>query len=121
MSDESKEQMAQWLRTAPVLRGMLVRGIRFADETFISDVEARDFPGAALEQAWRVVADTFQVLRAQRLPPTRLAWVHERTVLHCVQRPDDAIFGVFISRKATDFDPVALERVLAEFLQLPGS
>jgi hypothetical protein len=121
MSDESKEQMAQWLRASPGVRGMLVRGIRFRDETFVSDVEARDFPTAALEQAWRVVADTFQVLRAQRLPPTRLAWVHERTVLHCVQGRDGAILGVFISRKASDVDPVALDRMLAEFQQLPVS
>lgn len=118
MSEASKEQISEWLRTTAVLRGMLVRGIRFADETFVSDVEARDFPAVALEQAWRVVADTFQVLSAQRLPPTRLAWVHERTILHCVQRADGAIFGVFLSRKTADVDPVALEKIFAEFQSL---
>jgi len=121
MSEESKEQITQWLRTYPTVRGSLVRGIRFADETFVSDVDARDFPATALEQAWRSVADTFQVLSAQHLPPTRLTWVHERTVLHCVQRADGAILGVFLSRKTTDADPVALDKLLAEFQGLPSA
>jgi len=118
MSEAGKEQMTQWLRTTPVGRGVLVRGIRFADETFVSDVDARDFPATALEQAWRVVADTFQVLQAQRFPPTRLTWIHEKTALYCAQRNDGAILGVFLSRKTPDVDPVALERMLAEFQQL---
>jgi hypothetical protein len=119
MSEENKEQISQWLRTYPAVRGVLVRGIRFADETFVTDVDARDFPATALEQAWRLVADTFQVLSAQRLPPTRLSWVHERTVLHCVQRPDGAILGVFLSRKTADADPQAVDKLLAEFQGLP--
>lgn len=120
MSAASKELITQWLHAAPTMRGALVRGVRFADETFVSDVDARDFPATALEQAWRLVANTFEVLSAQRLPPTRLTWVHERTVLHCVQRTDGAIFGVFLSRKVTDTDPMALEKLLAEFQGLAG-
>ena len=118
MSAESKEQITQWFQAAPTVRGALVRGVRFADETFVCDVDARDFPATALEQAWRLVADTFEVLSAQRLPPTRLTWVHERTVLHCAQRTDGAILGVFLSRRVTDTDPMALERLLSEFQTL---
>lgn len=114
----AKEQIAHWLQTTPTVRGALVRGVRFADETFICDVDARDFPATALEQAWRLVADTFQVLSAQRLPPTRLTWTHERTVLHCAQRADGAILGVFISRKVTDADAPAVEKLLSEFQAL---
>lgn len=121
MSEESKEKIVQWLRTTMVVRGVLVRGIRFADETFFSDVDAREFPTAALEQAWRIVADTFEVLKAQRLPPTRLIWVHEKTTLHCAQRADGTILGVFVSRKTAEVDTATLERTLAEFLQLPVS
>lgn len=118
MSAEMKERLTQWLQSAPTLKGALVRGVRFADETFASDVDARDFPATALEQAWRLVADTFEVLSAQRFPPSRLTWVHEKTVLHCVQRPDGAILGVFISRRATDTDPMALEKFLSDFQSL---
>lgn len=121
MSEERKEKILQWLRATTVARGVLVRGIRFADETFFSDVDARDFPTTALEQAWRIVADTFQVLKAQRLPPTRLTWTHEKTTLHCAQRADGAILGVFVSRKTAEADTVAVERMLTEFLLLPDS
>lgn len=114
MSAESKDKLTGWLRASPSLRGALVRGIRFADETFVTDVDARDFSASALEQAWRLVADTFQVLSAQRLPPSRLTWTYEKTVLHYAQRADGAIFGVVISRKA-DADPLALEKLLSEF------
>jgi hypothetical protein len=118
VSADLKESITQWLHTTPTLRGVLVRGVRFPDETFVSDVDARDFPATSLEQAWRLVADTFQVLSAQRLPPSRLTWVHERTILHCVQRTDGAILGVFLSRKVTDTDPQALEKLLNEFQAL---
>lgn len=118
MNQASQDQTIQWLRRAPSVRGTLVRGIRFADETFCSDLDARDFPVSALEPAWRLVADTFAVLRAQHLPPTRLTWVYERTVLHCVQRADGAILGVFVTKKKTEADPAGLDRLLTEFQAL---
>lgn len=118
MSDESKEQITGWLRSTPPVRGVLVRGIRFADETFFCDLDSRDFPLSALEQAWRAVADTFEVLSAQRLPSTRLTWVYERAVLHCVRRADGAILGAFVGKKVTGADPDGLERLLAEFESL---
>jgi hypothetical protein len=118
MSEESKEQISKWLRAAPAVRGMLVRGVRFPDQTFVSDVDARDFPLAALEQAWRVVDDTFQVLSAQHFPPTRLSWVYERLILHCVQRADGTILGVFLARKNTETDTEGLNRLLTEFQSL---
>ncbi len=118
MSAEAKDTIATWLRASPALRGALVRGVRFPDETFLTDVEARDFSTAALEQAWRLVADTFQVLSAQRLPPTRLTWTHEKTVMHCVQHPQGAILGIVLSRKVADVDPMALEKMLTEFQTL---
>jgi hypothetical protein len=121
MSAENNNQITQWLRAYPAVRGVIVRGIRFADESFVSDGDVKDFPAPALEQAWRLVADTFQVLKAQRLPPTRLTWVHERTVLHCVKRADGAILGVFIARKSTDTDPMAVEKLLKEFQALPAA
>ncbi len=115
MNEDGKEQVSKWLRAAPTVRGTLVRGVRFPDQTFVSDVDSRDFPAASLEQAWRVVGDTFQVLNAQHFPPTRLAWVYERSVLHCVQRPDGAILGVFVAKKNPDPDLTGLNTLLTEF------
>ena len=122
MSDKRKERITDWLQAAPIVRGALVRGIRFPDQTFVSDVDARDFPAAGLEQAWRLVGDTFQVLNAQQFPATRLSWVYEQLVLHCVQRPDGTILGVFLSRKHFEPDIVGLNRMLTEFqtLEIPA-
>lgn len=118
MNAVSPEQLTKWLRTTRATRGTIVRGVRFADESFISDVDTKDFPALALEQAWRVVSDAFQVLTAQRIPPTRLSWVYEKAVLHCVRRHDGAILGIFVMRKAADLDMAGLNKMLAEFLSL---
>ncbi len=115
MSDLIPEQTARWLGTMPIVRGMLARGIRFADETFVSDGDAETFSASALQAAWRLVADAFQVLRAQHLPPTRLTWVHERTVLHFVQRTDGAILGVIVKKQIADVDTTGLEQLLIGF------
>ncbi len=105
----------QGLNSMPNVRGTLARGIRFADETFVADVAAGEFPTSAMETAWRVMADAFQVLGAQHLPPTRLTWVHERTVLHFVQRADGAILGVIVTKKIADVDTTGLEQLLTGF------
>ena len=115
MSEVNQEQTTQWLRRAASVPGTLVRGIRFADETFVSDGDSRELPASALETAWRLVADAFEVLRAQHLPPDRPTWVYERTVLHCVQRADAAILGVFLTKKITEADRATLDRLLTEF------
>jgi len=118
MSKTFKDLTAQWLHQSPSLRGALARGIRFADETSVSDVVSQDFPATALEAAWRVVADAFQVLRAQHLPPNRLTWIYERAALHCVQRSDGAILGVFVRKRATETDPAELDQLLTDFQSL---
>lgn len=115
MSKAIQDQTTQWLRSAPGVRGTLVRGIRFSDETFVTDVPNQNFAASALEAAWRVVADAFQVLHAQHLPPTRLTWVYERTILHCVQRTDGAILGVIVTRKPAEVDLTGLNQLLTEF------
>lgn len=118
MSEPLQDKTARWLRSNVVVPGAIVRGIRFSDETFVTDVDTKEFPALALEQAWRVVADAFQVLAAQRIPPTRLNLVHERAVLNCVRRHDGAIMGIFTTRKAGDVDMNAVNRLLNEFLNM---
>ena len=120
MSDVTTEHITHWLRSTKAASGTIVRGVRFADETFVSDVDTKDYPALALEQAWRIVSDAFQILSAQKLPPTRLSWVYEKAVLHCVRRGDGAIFGVFVTKKAADVDMNGLNRMLNEFLHMTG-
>ena len=118
MTEEIKERITDWLRQTPPVRGVLVRAIRFTDQTFVCDFDSRDFPMSALEEAWRSVADTFQVLEAQSLPPTRLTWVFERAVLHCVRREDGAILGVFVSKKHVEVNRAGVDDLIAKFQSL---
>ena len=117
MNATLQNQATQWLRAASPLRGTLVNGIRFADETFVTpvNVNPQEFTAAALETMWRAVADAFEVLRVQHLPPTRLTWVYKNTTLHCVQRADGPILSVVLTRKDAEADLPGLDRLLAEF------
>jgi hypothetical protein len=116
-----RSAVAGWLRQAPAVRGALVRGVRFADQTFLCDVDSRDFPAAALEQGWRSVADTFQVLATHGFPPRRLAWHYQRAVLHCAQHADGTLFGAFAARKREEVDADGLERTLKAFAALAAA
>jgi hypothetical protein len=118
MIEDAKQQITRWLQSLPAMRGSLVRGVRFPDETFVSDFDSRDFPVTALEQAWRSVSDTYQVLSAQQLPPSRLTWIYERTILLCVMRGDGTIFGMFVAKKGSGANQPEFDRLLTEFQSL---
>ncbi len=115
VSKEAKEQFGQWLRRAPSARGVLVRGVRFPDQTMVCDLDSRDFPGATLEQAVRSVADTFQVLIAHQVVPFRLTWIYSRASLHCARRRDGAIFAAVALTKSSETDVGGLDHVLSDF------
>jgi len=115
ISEVIKEQTTEWLRRAPSVRGVLMRGIRFADQTIVCDVDSRDITTAALEEAYRSVADTFQWLSARQMPPTRLMWSYDRIGLNCVRREDKTILGALTSAKPGETDWPGLRQQLAEF------
>ena len=114
-SETLKEQATEWLRRTPSVRGVLLRGLWFPDQTIVCDVDSRDLTAAALEQSYRLVADTFQWLRPRQLPATRLVWHHSRAALHCVRRGDKTILGVMASTKNTEADVSDLNRQLVDF------
>ncbi len=122
-NDAAREHLSQWLRRAPSPRGILLRGIRFPDQTMTCDLDSRDASVVALEQAVRSVADTFQVLFAQQLFPHALVWTYRRGVLHCVRRHDGAILAVVSRATAGDTDAAGLRQLLSEFhlLDAPAS
>jgi len=121
VSEETKEKLGDWLRRAPSARGVLVRGLRFTDQTITCDLDSRDFPVSALEQAARSVDDTFQVLNAYRLSPIRLIWHYSRAALHCASREDGTMLVAVALTKPGETDLDALSRLMLEFrtLQLP--
>ena len=118
VSDTLKTQATEWLRHTPSVRGVLLRGLRFTDQTIVCDVDSRDLTAAALEQAYRAVADTFQWLLPRQLPSAQLVWHYDRTTLHCVRRADKTILGAMATAKADDLDLPGLSRQLTEFQNL---
>jgi hypothetical protein len=121
MSAAASQQMTEWLRRAPQVPGTLVRAVRLADAQLVQPIpQESNYPVKSLELAWRVAADTFEVLTAQRFPPTRLSWVHDQSVFHCVRRLDGAIFGIILARQQAHADPMLLEKLFGEFLRLPA-
>lgn len=113
-----KEQLIEWLRQTPSVRGVLMRGVRFADQTIVCDVDSRDITVAALEEVYRAVAETFQTLLNDKIAPVRLLWTCERAALHCVRRADGTILGAFAAAKHGETDTAQLHRQLGEFQSL---
>jgi len=118
VSEETKEKLSDWLRRAPSARGVLVRGLRFTDQTITCDLDSRDFPVSALEQAARSVADTFQVLNAYRLSPIRLIWHYSRAALHCAGREDGTMLVAVALTRAGETDSETLNRLMSGFRTL---
>ena len=118
ISEAAKEQSTEWLRRTPSVRGVLLRGLRFPDQTIVCDVDSRDLTSSALEQSYRLVADTFQWLAVRKIFATQLVWSHSRAALHCGRRGDKTVFGVMASTKNNETDLPGLNRQLTEFQEL---
>ena len=118
VGDAMKDAATEWLRRTPSVRGVLLRGLRFSDQTIVCDVDSRDLTAAALEQAYRAVADTFQWLLPRQIPSAQLVWSYDRTALHCVRRADKTVLGAMVSAKPGEADLPGLDRQLAEFQSL---
>ena len=116
---ERNEPIKNWLTQVPPVRGLLACGVRFTDGLALSQSHSCDCPLAALEHAWRCVADTFEVLAAYRQPATRLRWRYELAHLHCARRPDGTLLGLFVTARSADLDAATIERLMAEFESLP--
>ena len=110
---------SQWMPAAAEFEGCLACGVRFPDQTVITHTTLEDLEPATIEIALRGLADTFQVLDVHRIPTARFRWVYQQGYVHCVQRPDNILLGVFTSR--TDLDTVALENFINGFLSLRES
>lgn len=117
-SEAFKEQMAGWLRRTPSTRGVLMRGIRFPDQTILCDVDSVSLPATALEEAYHLAADSFDWLQKRRVGTTHLVWGGERSELHCALRPDRCLLGVMASAHINADDLPAVNSQLSEFRSL---
>ena len=110
-----KETAKQWMAENSRARGLLACGVRFTDKTSINESHSPDFPIVAMENAWRCIADAYQVLTLHRFPVARMRWVYEQAVLACVRRSDGIILGLFLAPNAEEADPQEVERLFSEF------
>jgi hypothetical protein len=122
VSGESlKSGATEWLRHTPSVRGVLMRSLRFPDQTIVCDVDSRDITAMALEESYRAMADVFQWLAARQMPAERLVWGYERIGINCVRRADKTIFGALTSAKPGETDWAGLNRQLTEFQALTSA
>ena len=118
LGEAAKEMVAAWLRRLPSARGVLMRGVRFPDQTVLCDTDSRDLPVAAIEEAYHLAADAFHWLKTNRVGASRMVWTGERSELHCARRADKSVLGVMTSAKAGETDSLVLRGQLAEFQSL---
>ena len=115
-----KAKVQAWLQAQPVFPGLLACAVRLPDQLLLSRAIDERFAVAGLEHAGRCVADTYRVLRVQRMPARELHWEYEEARLHCARRTDDLLLLLFVSGDAPPDAESALRRWMDEFLQHPG-
>ena len=116
-----KEAVRSWMAQNARVPGVLAYGVRFPDKSSLNESYSPEFPLVAMENAWRCVADTYQVLTLHRLPVARMNWMYERSLLTCVRRNDGIILGLFLTSRERNRDTCNLERLVAEFQSLERS
>jgi hypothetical protein len=116
-----KDRFNQWLSQHAQVAGVQACALRYPDQTSFTEVRASNFSRDALENAWRCVADTFQVLKHYRVPAADLRWTFEHSLLYCLNRPDGVYLLAFTTRKAAELDAPGLQRLFVEFQEFaPG-
>jgi hypothetical protein len=117
-----KDLIKNWLLQRRRVPGILAYGVRFPDKTALSESFAREFPAPALENVWRCLSDTYQVLGLHRIPAIRMQWSYQNGALWSSRRNDGIILGLFTAKKPTDADHQGIEQLFAEFHALrPGT
>jgi hypothetical protein len=113
-----KEKLQQWLAERTQVMGVLACGIRFPDKTSLTQPWSNEFPVESLENAWRCVSDTFQVLKINFFPNDQIRWVYENAYLYCGRRNDGICLAIFTSKDPQFFDQEIIQGLLAEFRAL---
>ncbi len=114
------EQLMSWFSQRPPPAGAQATGLRYADQTTVTRITDPAFSREGIENAWRCVADTFQVLKHHHCEALRLRWRFEHSLLHCLAHPDGACLMVFTTSKLEELDTAGLEKLFREFDELGG-
>ena len=112
-----KDQLNQWLSQRAQAAGIQACGLRYSDQTTVTEVRQLDFTREALENAWRCVDDLFQVARHHGCPAAYLRWSFDQSNLHCLARADGTCLMAFTTSKAHELDTAALQAMFEDFQQ----
>ena len=118
-----KDTVKHWMVQNPRAQDLLAYGVRFPDKTSINESFSRDFPIVAMENAWRCIADAYQVLTLHRFPVARMRWIYEQALLTCVRRNDGIILGLFLVPGSGERGDQDVEKLFSQFhaLQKTGT
>ena len=114
-----QEHIHNWLTEKMKIAGVLACGIRSPDRKTFTRSMSPQFQSVALENAFRCVSDTFQIMKSNRFPTGLVRWVFENYFLYAFARADGHCFAVFTRRSTnTPLQPETLEQMALEFQDL---
>lgn len=113
-----KELINQWFEQSAPFEGILACGVRHPDQTVVAKTWSDGFTEVGMENALRCVADCYQVLQLNRIPPARIRWVYHGALIECERRQDGTCLGVFLTRDTASVDLAGMVRFFAEFQAL---
>jgi CheY-like chemotaxis protein len=117
-SEASWATATGWLAAVSPVGGLLVVGVHRPDRPGPWRSCSEAWPAEKIEPVWRLVSDTFQVLRANHLPAQRVCWVYERATLLSYRRHDGLWLAMLIDQAAPTTDWDGLQRLATEFSEL---
>jgi hypothetical protein len=106
-----------WLHNAPSMRGVLMRGLRFADRTIVCDDHSQSVGTDALYEAYRCIGEVYAQFDNSGLRPTCLQWNYDRTVILSARRDDGTILSSFVSLRNANVDWPPFYQQLTEFCE----
>ena len=110
--------LTNWLASTKALPGILGLVIFTPGDALYIETARASVSKAALENAWRCIAETMPVLKLNQFPAACFRFTFGQAFVHCERRSDGSCIGVFAERAAAAVPGDALQRVLSEFHRL---
>jgi hypothetical protein len=112
------DEFHPWLSRSAQVRGLQAIGLRQADQSTLTVIQDPTFSSEGVENTWRCVADTYQVLKHHRCPVIHLRWSFEQSLLFCMMRPDGICLMILTTSRLEELDAAGLEAIFHEFQEL---
>jgi hypothetical protein len=112
------DEFHAWLNRSAQMAGLQAIGLRQADQSTLTVIQDPTFASEGVENTWRCVADTYQVLKHHRCPGIHLRWSFGQSLLFCVARADGLGLMILTTSKLEELDATGLEAIFQEFQEL---